>query len=327
MKCVKIQRLLSEYLDGELCREDRRAVEQHLASCDRCERRLEELRRTVEAVADLPPETAPDGFCNDVLGRIGSGGPAQQKVSYLERWQKPMMVAAMFLVVAGVIALLPSETAHYARRGDHRNERESYRREEGPISKKARSAEAKSEETTEERTGAESLQRESMAEQSRDEEGDRGGGVGDRAAETMKSSAAAMEASDLDDSARAGAEIPPDELPRQRITVEAEKPFERAVELLAFLEGEDLRRASLSVKNSESVLVDLVIEGESHFRFMERLVADYGGYEKLDNRRFGGHEQYLQAFEDKAEGKELTEPEADPPPAVHLEIQINPINR
>lgn len=49
--------LLSAYLDGELEDEGRRAVEAHLAACDRCRALLADLRRVKRLVAELPLES------------------------------------------------------------------------------------------------------------------------------------------------------------------------------------------------------------------------------------------------------------------------------
>ncbi len=49
--------LLSAYLDGELEDEGRRAVEAHLAACNRCRALLADLRRVKRLVAELPLET------------------------------------------------------------------------------------------------------------------------------------------------------------------------------------------------------------------------------------------------------------------------------
>ena len=52
LECHEVLTRLSEYRDGELVERDRRAVEQHIAECERCARfgtaftrTLEELRR------------------------------------------------------------------------------------------------------------------------------------------------------------------------------------------------------------------------------------------------------------------------------------------
>lgn len=54
--------LLSPYLDGRLTPVQGRRLEEHLATCDRCQRQLAELRATVELLRSLPQEEVPRSF-------------------------------------------------------------------------------------------------------------------------------------------------------------------------------------------------------------------------------------------------------------------------
>ncbi len=51
--------LLSAYLDGELSAAERRTVEAHLGTCDRCRALLADLRQVKKLVAELPLENPP----------------------------------------------------------------------------------------------------------------------------------------------------------------------------------------------------------------------------------------------------------------------------
>jgi anti-sigma-K factor RskA len=57
--CSALERLLVEYADGELDREKRALVEDHLKSCPACRRAVQEYRQTlnvlVEGIAEPPP--------------------------------------------------------------------------------------------------------------------------------------------------------------------------------------------------------------------------------------------------------------------------------
>jgi hypothetical protein len=60
---------LSAYLDGELGPDERTRVEAHLAGCDRCSRRLAELRATASLMAALPYTRAPRSLVPAVAQR------------------------------------------------------------------------------------------------------------------------------------------------------------------------------------------------------------------------------------------------------------------
>jgi len=60
VNCESADALLSDLIDGELSRDDRVAVEAHVASCERCARALHQLKRTVRFVrTNAGPELAP----------------------------------------------------------------------------------------------------------------------------------------------------------------------------------------------------------------------------------------------------------------------------
>ena len=66
---------LSEYLDGELPAEERRAVEAHLRDCPACRTTVDELRRVVTRAHTAVDRPAPD-LWSGIAARIGAAGPA-----------------------------------------------------------------------------------------------------------------------------------------------------------------------------------------------------------------------------------------------------------
>ena len=50
-RCLRFQRLLSPYLDGELDRDVAASLERHLADCDECRKQSEKLRFASRLVA------------------------------------------------------------------------------------------------------------------------------------------------------------------------------------------------------------------------------------------------------------------------------------
>jgi anti-sigma factor RsiW len=60
---------LSEYLDDELSAAERERVEEHVGMCPHCRRVLGTLKRTLESLMDLSPETRPD-LADGVIDRL-----------------------------------------------------------------------------------------------------------------------------------------------------------------------------------------------------------------------------------------------------------------
>ena len=60
LACRDAVELVSDYLDGNLSRRDRRRLEKHLAACDGCQAYLEQVRATVAASGRVGPEDLSD---------------------------------------------------------------------------------------------------------------------------------------------------------------------------------------------------------------------------------------------------------------------------
>jgi anti-sigma factor RsiW len=54
MNCDEFVELLTAHLEGTLDDATERRVVEHLARCDGCDRYLEQIRHTVDTLADLP---------------------------------------------------------------------------------------------------------------------------------------------------------------------------------------------------------------------------------------------------------------------------------
>lgn len=78
MNCANCIRYLSPYLDGELDRETRERAEDHLRSCQSCQRELEKLARVVaqvdETVVELP---TPAGFTQATMAKVSAAAQAR----------------------------------------------------------------------------------------------------------------------------------------------------------------------------------------------------------------------------------------------------------
>lgn len=96
---------LSTYIDGHLSEGDRRGLEAHLEACPSCQRELQELQATVEALRSLPPQEAPRSFAlrpEQVAPRPARRRPAPS----LGGLAAPVRLAAASLAVALAVLVL-----------------------------------------------------------------------------------------------------------------------------------------------------------------------------------------------------------------------------
>jgi anti-sigma factor RsiW len=56
LRCQEFVELVTDYLEGALPRRERRRIEAHLRGCHGCSAYLEQMRSTIVALGDLPPE-------------------------------------------------------------------------------------------------------------------------------------------------------------------------------------------------------------------------------------------------------------------------------
>ena len=69
MTCLKLERLYA-YLEGDLAGRDKKAVEDHAASCSACREAIEERRYLLQAAETLPAFEVPGDFTQSVMDRI-----------------------------------------------------------------------------------------------------------------------------------------------------------------------------------------------------------------------------------------------------------------
>jgi anti-sigma factor RsiW len=69
MSCLRIDQIYL-YLEGELSPEDTQSVKEHISSCTKCKRAVEEREFLVKASKSLPPLEIPPDFTQRVLDQI-----------------------------------------------------------------------------------------------------------------------------------------------------------------------------------------------------------------------------------------------------------------
>lgn len=71
--------MLSEFVDGALSEEDRRAVENHLSACGSCRAELEDLKGSIASLGSLPKRPLPPGF----MARLQAGREKAERRDYV----------------------------------------------------------------------------------------------------------------------------------------------------------------------------------------------------------------------------------------------------
>lgn len=99
MKCQKAKRLLSRYLDQELCGPELEQVEKHLAECTWCREELAVLREYDQMLSSaLSVPDPPTFLVNKVMAELRAGTRGR----IISFWQRALPLAAgVMLVITG----------------------------------------------------------------------------------------------------------------------------------------------------------------------------------------------------------------------------------
>jgi anti-sigma factor RsiW len=68
MTCRELVQLITEYLEGDLSRRDRRRFERHLRSCDGCTTYVDQMRETVRVAGVLGEDDLAPAVRDELLG-------------------------------------------------------------------------------------------------------------------------------------------------------------------------------------------------------------------------------------------------------------------
>jgi anti-sigma factor RsiW len=96
---------LSEYIDGELSDDERRALESHLAGCPTCAATLAELRQVVERARDLGPRPPEADLWPAISRRISAHSPVGARIAQF-RAREPRRLSLTFTQLAAAAVVL-----------------------------------------------------------------------------------------------------------------------------------------------------------------------------------------------------------------------------
>ena len=104
----RTRRQLSPYVDGKLSAQESRRLEEHLAQCRACRDELEELRATVQAMAELPLVEAPRSFALTAAPRrVEALRPAARRLEFGLRAATVAAAFVLAIVAVGDLLGLP----------------------------------------------------------------------------------------------------------------------------------------------------------------------------------------------------------------------------
>jgi len=114
-ECNSIRERLPEYADGTLIGRELARVEQHVASCGRCQQEVADLRTVIGAVRAVPPDEVPETLIPRLRRAVQERAPAPGLRLFWPRLAVP--VAILTCVIALTVALrLPRHQMESARR-------------------------------------------------------------------------------------------------------------------------------------------------------------------------------------------------------------------
>lgn len=106
MKCNEICDKLSLYIDNELSNEEMLQMEEHLQSCENCQKELEDYKKLISVLQSLPEVEPPVGYCKRLHNKLLENSDQQthkvtSKIKNINRfkWMKYGSIAAALVLV------------------------------------------------------------------------------------------------------------------------------------------------------------------------------------------------------------------------------------
>lgn len=109
LKHARLEELVASFADGELPREEREAVEEHLEGCERCRRELALQQDLYRALAREPVARASPGLRRRIEWMGDPGTERDEHPSHRpHRWLSAALAAGVLIVAASAAAMLSS---------------------------------------------------------------------------------------------------------------------------------------------------------------------------------------------------------------------------
>lgn len=107
MECKNIQGKLSAYIEGLIPSEEKRSIEEHLGSCEKCKDSLIDLRKTIEHVHNLEDVEPPSWLTQKIMAKVRAQLEPKKglfkKLFYPLHVKLPIEAAATLLIAVAAI--------------------------------------------------------------------------------------------------------------------------------------------------------------------------------------------------------------------------------
>ncbi|MGB9596396.1 MAG: anti-sigma factor family protein [Candidatus Poribacteria bacterium] len=119
MKCKKVKKMLSDYIDGNIGKTESLSINQHILECDSCRQELESFKKLFELIdnvskVDYPPESTWKNFISDLHTRIEKEAlseyvEGQKNQTYMKwGWASIAIASVVFFIFSLSLEFRPS---------------------------------------------------------------------------------------------------------------------------------------------------------------------------------------------------------------------------
>ncbi len=99
MKCEEVEKLLLDYLSGDISASQRQLVEEHLSRCARCRKALAACNEAKQHLASLKHTPVPPDFTKATMMKI----KASETKSHFQQWLRPALAAGAAVIILAIL--------------------------------------------------------------------------------------------------------------------------------------------------------------------------------------------------------------------------------
>jgi len=99
MKCEEVEKLLLDYLSGDISASQRQLVEEHLSRCARCRKALAACNEAKQHLASLKHTPVPPDFTKATMMKI----KASETRSRFQQWLRPALAAGAAVIILAIL--------------------------------------------------------------------------------------------------------------------------------------------------------------------------------------------------------------------------------
>jgi anti-sigma factor RsiW len=103
MKCTKIRKLISSYIDDQLGPDEKKAFVSHIQNCPGCRKALEEVQTVHELFTSAERFPVPYGFATKVMANLEAKEPSRWWAFFTRR---PLVLRTMEVAFAVIVAMI-----------------------------------------------------------------------------------------------------------------------------------------------------------------------------------------------------------------------------